>query len=77
MVMPNSVCLLSSGQVGFFDCHLRTTGGFYYYQSSEKRVESKYHAVLERFYAYISLLERALELILSFSSISFTFTIFV
>lgn len=67
--MPNSVCLLSSGQVGFSDCQLSIAGGFYYYQSSEKRLESKYCTVLEKFYAsYISLLETALEFILPFLS---------
>lgn len=76
--MPNSVCLLSSGQVGFSDCQLSITGGFYYHQLSEKILESKYRAVLEEFYVSdISFLETALEFILFFSSISFTFTVFV
>lgn len=71
MVTPNSACLLSSGQVGFSDCQLSITGVFYYHGSSEKRLESKYRAVLEKFYAsYISLLETALDFILSLPFLS-------
>lgn len=61
MVMPNSVCLLASGQVGFSDCQLSITGVFHYHQSSDKRQKNTFCADLVNFYAvYVSLLDMGL-----------------
>lgn len=61
MVVPNSVCLLASGQVGFSDCQLSITGVFHYHQSSDKRQKNTFCADLVNFYAvYVSLLDMGL-----------------
>jgi len=66
MVMPNSVCHLASGQVGFSDCQLSISGVFHYDQSSDKRWKNNF---------CVSLLE--MDLGFFFYSISFIPSLFV